>query len=521
MLSKPIGLVLLTFCAHAATPVIVISIDTLRADHVRPYGYTRSHTPFIDELAAGGTVYRNIETQIPLTLPSHTSLFTSTYPFANHVEGNDESLPPDAVTLASVLHANGYRTGAFVGSIILDRRYGLDKGFDEYDSPFRAARGQLPNPYSARIRRDAALVTRAAAQWIAENRTAPWFAFLHLYDLHTPYTLPGFVSLTPSLAGYDAELEHVDQALEHFRNILARDGVWDNALVILLADHGESLGDHGETSHGYFIYESTLHVPLIVHWPAGSKRYPGYVSEPGGLIDVAPTILDFLHIAPPPSFAGSSLLAARPDRVVYAESVYPRDTFGWAALRSARVVSLKYIEAPREELYDLEKDPGERVNLVTSQPAQARALKLRLESLETRDTHRPPSPISPATREVLGSLGYTAGGAHFSAGRAADPKDKLAEHEEYEKGLTLLYTAQYSKAIAAFDRVLEQDAVNLPARCALGEAYFRSGKTTRAIASWHLALKHDPNYRPAAESMAAACRLSPAEPFCRARRQTQ
>jgi choline-sulfatase len=516
MLSKTAALLALAVSAHAAsTPVILISIDTLRADRLHAYGYTRTHTPFLDELAAAGTVYRNIDAQIPLTLPSHTSLFTSTYPFTNHVEGNDETLPPDAVTLASVLHAAGYRTAAFAGSIILDSRYGLDKGFDDYDSPFRTAPGQIPNPYSARIRRDAALVVRAAAQWIGANRAAPFFAFLHFYDLHTPYTLPQVASLTPSAAGYDAELEHVDRALASLRDALVRAGVWDKALVILLADHGESLGDHGETSHGYFIYESTMHVPLIVRWPAGSARPAAQISEPGGLIDVAPTILDFLHIAPPPAFRGSSLLRARTDRVVYGESVYPRDTFGWAALRSIRGGRFKYIDAPQAELYDLAQDPGERRNLIASQPAEARALKLLLAGVAAQSAAAQHSAVSPAAREVLGSLGYTAGAAQPQPAHAADPKDKLAEQESYEKGLTLLYTARYANAIATFTHILAQDPANLPARCALGDAYFRSGNPTLAIRSWHEALQRNPAYRPAADSMAAACRLSPAVPLCR------
>ena len=513
-------LVLAAWARAAPAPVILISIDTLRADHLAPYGYTKTHTPFIDELAAAGTVYRNIDTQIPLTLPSHTALLTSTYPFANRVEGNDENLPPGAVTLASVLRANGYRTAAFVGSIILDRRYGLDRGFDEYDSPFRPAPGQAPNPYSARIRRDAALVVRAAAQWIAENRAVPFFAFLHFYDLHTPYTLPGVSSLSPNAAGYDAEIEHVDRALEALHDALVRDGVWSKALVILLADHGESLGEHGETSHGYFIYESTMHVPLIVRRPEGAARAPAQAAEAGGLIDVAPTILDFLHIAQPPSFCGASLLTSRADRAVYGESVYARDTFGWAALRSVRSGAMIYIDAPKPELYDLAKDPGERLNLIASQPAQARLLKARLDDLETRlrpGQRAPLPPVPAATRALLGSLGYTAGGGRPQHGQAADPKDKLAEQEGYERGLTLLYTAQYGKAIAVFQRVLAQDSGNLPVRCALGEAYFRSGNAARAIACWRRALERDAKYRPAADSIAAACHLAPASPECRGR----
>jgi arylsulfatase A-like enzyme len=521
--------------AHSAgaaekTPVVLISIDTLRADHLSAYGYRKIGTPNIDSFADKGTIYLHIDSQIPLTMPSHASLMTSTYPFENRVEENSESLPPSAVTLASVLHASGYRTAAFIGSAMLDRRFGLDKDFDFYDSPFEAAAGQIPNPYSMRVRRDAALVTRAARQWIGENRGEPVFLFLHLYDLHTPYALPQGGGLTPSTAGYDAELEHVDQVLGRFREALARYGFWDRALVILLADHGESLGDHGETSHGYFIYESTMHVPLIIHWPAGAAKYPERVSAAGGLIDVAPTVLDFLHIAAPASFEGVSLLPGHDDRMIYGESIYPQETFGWAAVRSVQSGTDKYIDAPKAELYDLSKDPNERVNILPAHPAEARAMKARLDDLMARHPAPPRQPASEPsahTREVLGSLGYTAGGKQAARSSPADPKDKLAEHEAYELGLTLLYSGRYDQAIVTLRRIVAADPRNLPALGALGEAYLRSGNAARALELWQQALERDPAYRPAAEFIGEywlarkdydkACRSVPAAPQCKGR----
>ncbi|MGD0668161.1 MAG: sulfatase-like hydrolase/transferase [Bryobacteraceae bacterium] len=517
--------------AHSAgaaekTPVVLISIDTLRADHLSTYGYTKIRTPNIDSFGDQGTIYLRIDSQIPLTMPSHTSLMTSTYPFENRVEENSESVPSGAVTLASVLHANGYRTAAFIGSIILDRRYGLDKGFDLYDSPFELASGERPNPYSARVRRDAALVTRAARQWIGENRGQPVFVFFHLYDLHTPYTQVG--GLTPAVAGYDAEIEYVDRVLGRLRDALAHDGFWDKALVVLLADHGEGLGDHGETSHGYFIYESTMHVPLIIHWPAGAPKYPKRVAEAGGLIDVAPTILDYLHIAAPPSFEGVSLLSEHGEPMIYGESVYPQETFGWAALRSLQLGEYKYIDAPKAELYDLPKDPGERVNILPAHPAEARSMKARLDALMARYAPKPQpsSEISEHTRELLGSLGYTAPGRQAARNRAADPKDKLAEEEAYERGLTFLYSGRYGQAILALRRIVTEDARNLPALAALGEAYLRSGNAARALELWQQALERDPQYRPAADSIGEywlarkdydkACRFVPTAPQCTA-----
>ena len=511
-------------------PVILISIDTLRADHLIAYGYKKIRTPNIDSFADHGTVYQHIDSQIPLTLPSHTSLMTSTYPFQNRIEANVETVPPGDVTLASVLRANGYKTAAFIGSIILDRSYGLDKGFDFYDSPFTPAPGETPNPYSARFRRDAALVTRAARQWLNQNRAEPFFAFLHFYDLHTPYTLPSVAGLTPNVTGYDAELEHVDQALGSLRDVLIRDGLWDKAIVILLADHGESLGDHGETSHGFFVYESTMHVPLIIHWPADAPNHPARVSEAAGLIDVAPTVLDLLHIPAPPSFLGTSLLSPHSDRVVYGESIYPQENFGWAPLHSLQSGAYKYISAPKPELYDLSKDPGEHANILPAHSSEGQSIKARLDALMTRyaTPQQPAAPqVSSHTRDVLGSLGYTAGGRQSPRNLPADPKDKIQEQEAYERGLTLLYTAQYANAIQTLQRLVNQDARNLPALCALGEAYSRSGNARRALQLWQQALERDPKYQLASESIgeywlaqknyAKACPFIPAAPQCRSR----
>ncbi|HTA41033.1 MAG TPA: sulfatase-like hydrolase/transferase [Bryobacteraceae bacterium] len=514
-------LLVLPASAAEKPPVILISIDTLRADHLSAYGYTKAQTPNIDAFADGGTIFKQIDAQVPLTLPSHASLMTSMVPFENRVEVNGDVVPPGAVTLASVLRANGYQTAAFVGSMVMDRRFGLDQGFEVYDSPFG----------SQRVRRDAALVTRAALAWLEKNRAQPAFAFLHLYDLHTPYTLPEVAGLTPTVTGYDAELQYVDRMLGRFHELLAGTGLWDKALVIVLADHGESLGDHGETSHGYFAYESTLHVPLIVHWPGGSQRFPKQINESGGLIDVAPTILEFLHFPVPPSFEGVSLLPGHGEHAVFSESVYPREAFGWAPLHVLRLGQWKYIDAPRAELYDLSKDPAERANVFSTQNPAAQSLKSQLGDLIARHGPKPSSAsseVSARTRAVLGSLGYTAGGRAKNGKPPADPKDKVAESEAYEGGLALLYSSQYDKAIRAFSRIVTEDGQNLPALCALGEAYLRSGNTTRALGLWQQALEKDPQYQPAADSIGEywlaqknfekACRFVPATPECAGRK---
>ena len=258
--------------SSARTPVILISIDTLRADHLSAYGYTQIHTPNIDSLADHGTLFTQADCQIPFTMPSHASMLTSTYPFENQVEENAVVLPPGAVNLASVLHSHGYKTGAFIGTVFMEKQMGLDQGFDFYDSPFNYDAfspmsgsmflGVSPgSPNAGKDRRDGALVIRCrAAVAFDQQRPEPLFAFIHLFDMHKPYN-----------NGYDGQLAYVDKLIGVLKQGLVDLGLWDKALVILVADHGEGLGDHGESGHGYFIYESTLHVPLIMHWPVRGR----------------------------------------------------------------------------------------------------------------------------------------------------------------------------------------------------------------------------------------------------------
>jgi arylsulfatase A-like enzyme len=483
----------LVAASRAATPVILISIDTLRADHLNAYGYRRIRTPNIDSFARGGTIFAQVDTQIPLTLPSHTALLTSTYPFESGVEENGVRVPSNLLTLAAVLQSHGYKTAAFVGSCLLNRELGLDRGFDFYDSPFNLQGGSPENPYSVRVRRDGALVVRAARQWLDANRGQAVFAFLHFFDLHTPY----------SAGGYDSEIAYVDQLLGRLRQILEQSGWWERSLVILLSDHGESLGEHGENTHGYFIYQSTSHVPLIFHWPAGAAQHPKRVDEPAGLIDVAPTILDFLHIPQPASFHGSSLLQSAPP-AVYTESMYPRDAFHWAPLRSLRVGGRKYIRAPKPELYVLSGDPRELVNLYRAHQAEAHGMETQLAALLARYTRKPTVSGVPGQAEALGSLGYAAGATRLVTQDAGpDPKDRLAEYNQYEKALTALYGGNPLAAIATFRALLTKDQRNTMARYYLGDAYLRARRPDDAAREWAETLERDPEYAPAAEALGA------------------
>jgi choline-sulfatase len=521
-------------------PVIFVSIDTLRADHVASYGYRRVATPNIDSFSSGGTLFTNIACQTPLTLPSHTSLFTSTYPFENRIQENAELVAPEAVTLASILKARGYKTAAFVSSVFLEREMGLDRGFDTYDSPFHFAAfspisgemffGATSTSYSVRDRRDGALTIRAALRWMTANRALPLFVFIHLFDLHTPYTVPETVAQRKGVSRYDAQLEYEDELIGRLKTALTQSGLWEKSLTILLADHGEGLGDHGESSHGYFIYQSTLHVPLIFHWPAGFTGQPARVQQPAGLIDVSPTILDFLHLPPAPSFEGASLLATTP-HAVYCESLHTHDSFGWAPLRSLRRGNYKYIEAPKPELYDLTNDPGERNNLFRANPAEAHALRTELVKLLARQPQYPPS-ATPRTEKLLASLGYIAPGPQSRiAGTAPDPKDRLPEFLLYERAIETVADRHLAAAVVLLKQVLAQDAANVLARRDLASCYLDLHDYTKARASFQQVVAAAPDDYPsqfglgiaarhlgfleeARTHLEAACRLAPRASQC-------
>ena len=538
--------------AKPQTPVILISIDTLRADHLSAYGYRKIHTPNIDAFAQQGTLLNEAACQVPLTLPSHTSLLTSTYPFQNGIQENAEPVPAGAVTLASVLRSRGYKTAAFIGSVFLEKQFGLDQGFDDYDSPFNFQAGSRisgsmifagtgQNPYSVRVRRDGALVVRAALQWLAEHHGQPVFAFIHLFDVHEPYTVPADVARERGISRYDAQVEYVDQVLGRFRQRLMQSGWWDRSLVVLVSDHGESLGEHGESSHGYFIYQSTLWVPLMFHWPVGAPHYPERSSQPAGLIDVAPTILDFLHVPLPSTFEGQSLLGGiksgseADGHAVYSESVYTRDAFGWAPLRCLRAGEYKYIAAPKPELYNLQQDTEEQVNLVGKKPDESAALRGRLEKLMARYAPKEPATrqnASPETRALLQSLGYLSGGPKTKLGSAApDPKDRLPEYHLYEQALTALVDRHMEKAIAIYRQILAQNPQNMLARRDLGDCYLEvkdyahARSTLRAVVvqapddymsqlELGMAAEHLGLLKEAREHVEAACKMFPGSAQC-------
>jgi arylsulfatase A-like enzyme len=460
----------------ARPPVILISIDTLRADHLSAYGYRKISTPNIDALIRGGTKFTNVECQTPLTLPSHTTLFTSQYPWETGIEENAQHVPAGIVTLASVLRSQGYQTAAFIGSVFLEKQMGLDQGFDVYDSPFdfeafspisgeMVLGGVSKSGYAARESRDGALVVAAAKRWFSTHRTQPAFVFLHLFDMHQPYSRPASAARELGISRYDAQLLYVDRLIGLLRRSLEQGGLWDRSLVVLLSDHGESLGEHGEANHGYFIYQSTLWVPLLMHWPASAAKDSPVVDSAAGLIDVAPTILDFLHIPAPRTFHGRSLLReASVPQAVYSESLQAHHSFGWASLRSLRLGSYKYIQAPRPELYDLGSDPGEQNNVLAKHQQEAQRLQAELKNLLARYPRAGAlqAGTSPQSDALLHSLGYLSGVSITQREDSGpDPKDQLAEFKQYTLASEAAAQGRPDRAVFILSTLIARDPHNL------------------------------------------------------------
>ena len=480
--------------ALAARPVrsvVLISVDTLRADHLGCYGYRKIRTPHMDGLAQAGTLFSQVDSPVPMTLPSHTSLLSSTYPFVHGVKENGQQVAASTVTLATVLQARGYRTAAFIGGYVLDARFGLNRGFDVYDSPFhlRPDPGEEP----PEVKRPGEAVLSAASQWIKAESGRPFFVFVHLYDAHRPY----------SHGSYDGEIVYLDKAIARFQQSLEAQRLLQNTLIVLTSDHGESLGEHGEETHGYFIYESTLRVPLILRWPAGAGQYPARVDEPASLVDVAPALLDFLGIPAPPQFQGRSLLRLlRPhppdNEPLYGESMYARDHLGCSPLRSIRMGRYKYIEAPKPELYDLATDPRETQNRYDGDRSVALDLRARLLSLYNGERRSAQRPANPEVVSRLRSLGYL-GGEPLRTGSGADPKDRLGEYERYGRAIRLANTGHRPEAIREFQKVLEEDGQNVLAHFYLAVCYYRLGRLDDAVKALDATLTTARDYPPAEE----------------------
>ena len=416
---------------EARLNLLLVTLDTTRADALGAYG-GKAVTPSLDHLAAEGVVFDQASTVAPLTLPAHSSLFTGLFPPGHGVHGNGQNaLGTESITLAGQLRARGFRTGAFVSSFVLDHRWGLDQGFDVYHDPGIGPERGIDRES---LRRSADSVVDDALDWMQQLGDDRFFAWLHFYDAHAPARPPAEFAPIGDEDNYFAAIGFVDFQLSRVMTFLAEHQLADRTIVAVIGDHGESLGEHGEPTHGLFVYEAVVHVPFIISAPLANMQ-GRRVSEPVRIVDVMPTMLDLLGQSAAAAIDGQTLVplmtgARRESRLdVYSESRYGLDRFGWSPLSALREGRFKLILAPRPELYDLEADPHESVNLYQQSADLAASMTKRLRTLAqpvpSRQASSSSVSVDAETRARLASLGYVA-----SAPAPADPAQTLADPKD-------------------------------------------------------------------------------------------
>ena len=469
--------------ASRGAPVIVVCVDTLRADRLPAYGYRGVQTPNLDRLAADSIVFDNAVSHVPLTLPSHASLFTGLLPFQHGVRDNlGYRLAKDHPTLATRLKGKGYATGAAVSAIVLDRGTGIGEGFDFYDDRVEArdsaqAIGQLQRAGDDTRRR--------LEGWIAaQPADGRLFAFLHLYEPHAPYEPPEPLEKRYRSNPYDGEVAASDAVTGRFLDFLRERKIYDRALILFLSDHGEGLGDHGEDEHGIFLYREAIRVPLFVKLP-GSRRAGGRVAMPVQVADLVPTVLAAIGEDVPESLPGRSLLdfAAGKGTVrrIYSETVFPRYHFGWSDLASLTDDRHQYVHAPRAELYDWRADPSERKDLASGLPPAFRSMRAELASM-----NRPlqgPGASDPETVRKLASLGYIGAASPDSGEALPDPKDRIGMIDRLKEASRLVTEFRDAEGIALLTRIAEENPRMLDAWEMLARLQRRSGRIREAIAA--------------------------------------
>ncbi len=468
----------------------------MRPDHLHCYGYSKIETPTMDSIAASGTLFENAVTQTPLTPPSHASIFTGVNPNVHHVRDTGGFvLQPTSTTLATILLRQGWDTAAFVSSAVLKKLFGFSQGFNTYDD-------QMPKPGSGHEfledpeRRAGDTVDRAIG-WLQAQSGKPYFLWVHLYDPHMPYQPPAPFREKYKEHPYDGEIAYADRELGRLLDVVRKKSPAERTIIAILSDHGESLGEHGEYSHGVFLYDATLRIAFLMSGPGvpGGMR----VKQQARTIDFLPTVLELMGGKAPTAVQGASLTPAfkgqeAPTAVSYAETLYPKINMGWAELRGIRTNHWKYVRAPKPELYDLTRDPGETANVLASQSAEVQKLEAQLkaaiggEGAEKVET----SSIDPHTLDQLKSLGYISG---FSArtydltGQGTDPKDRVGI-------LKLLQLAEDPEAHTAISRRIEllqqavkEDPSNPDLYYQLGAKFEKAGRHAEAMKLYYAGLE--------------------------------
>jgi arylsulfatase A-like enzyme/Flp pilus assembly protein TadD len=493
-----------------AYDVVLITVDTLRPDHLGCYGYTSIQTPHIDQLARAGARFTQAFTPVPITLPAHTSLLTGAFPLATGVHdftGNRVS--SGTATLARILHDHGYSTAAFIGAPVLDSRFGLNQGFDTYFDHFDL--GGREEVHLDAIKRRGDQVVDEAQKWLKLNPRQPVFLWVHLYDPHAPYSPPEPYAGRYRGRPYDGEIAFADDQVGRLMDALTQLGLLEKSLVVLVSDHGESLGEHGEKTHGFFVYNATLHIACIVKVPGAAPRV---VADEVSLVDVMPTVLQALRIPIPSSVQGRSLLSLVAGRSaenpsnLYAESYPPLLHFGWNYLRSLEWHGLKYIATTRPELYDTRADPKELHNLFSTHQALAEEMHGRLQALVSRFTPAAGAaaaemaPTDPALLESLRSLGYVAvsGGNITDASGVAlpDPKDRIQVYELVAAALADGQQGRYGESVRRLQEAEKTEAHSPTIRFLLARDYYHLHDFRHAAEYFQSVLELDPQNATAA-----------------------
>jgi arylsulfatase A-like enzyme/Tfp pilus assembly protein PilF len=489
--------------AQAPRPnVLLVTIDTVRADHIGAYGYAKGSTPVLDRLAREGVRFADATTQAPLTGPAHAAILTGMYPARYGVRDNATTpIPPSVTTMAEIFKSAGYRTGGFVGAFILSAPYGFGQGFDAFDADFSG----YTDGMKLQVQRRCQAVTDAALKWVAPAGAQPFFAWVHLYDAHAPYDAPAPYSQRFKAAPYDGEVAYVDACIGRLVQALEQTGRLDRTVVSVVADHGESLGEHGEQEHGLFLYEPVLRVPWIMRLPG--RQHAGItVNEQVRTIDVLPTLTALAGILPPPKTDGKSAVPLLDGKAhgdpapSYAETFYPKWHYGWSELRSVRVGAWKYVDAPHPELYDMRSDKAELKNAIGARGALANGLSSEIGKIVgtfgAAATIEAPQP-DPETLARLRSLGYVGIAAPSSGARGADPKDMVAKAEAFRlqlsRAMDALSRNQTTAAITQLKQLMTINDRSYELHLFLGDAYAATRDFERALGEYATAGVLNPN----------------------------
>ena len=462
-------------------PVVLISIDTLRADHLPAYGYKDVATPALDSLRGDSVLFDNAISHVPLTLPSHTTILTGLLPFRSGIRDNvGFTLRPEIETLPGLLRGNGYATGAAVSSVVLARSTGIAAGFDFYDDTMESV---APGEAIGEIQRSGFETEALAEKWLAGKSERPFFFFLHLYEPHTPYEPAEPFRERYRERPYDGEIATSDAIVGKFVSFLKQNGAYDRSVIVLLSDHGEGLGQHGEDEHGVLLYREELHVPLFVKLP-GNRRRGETVGRPVGLVDVFPTVAQLVGLAPKTRLSGETMLAAGApaEGEIYSETYYPRFHYGWSELASLSTGTAQYIHAPKDEFYDYRADPQEARDLAPSLPAGFRALRNALLGMDR--PAQQPGTTDPERLKKLAALGYIGmSAAPADAANLPNPRDHIGEIEEMKAAVALSRTRGIDAGVSALRALLKQNPKMSDAWAQLATMLHQGGRDREALAA--------------------------------------